>query len=254
MVYEAGDGHPGPALSIADIIATLYFDEMRVDPQNPQWEDRDRFILSKGHSCPILYAALSEKGYFGEPVTHFELRTLGSIFQGHPVMGKTPGIDFTSGSLGNGIAIGAGMAIAGKLQDKKYTVFVVVGDGELQEGVIWEGVHLAASKKLDNLIVFVDKNNLQSGGAVDEIMGANTAAEQFSACGWHTQEISGHDIPAIKDALLQAKAVAGKPSVIVCDCVKGKGLAYMENDNMWHKAVPTDVQYEMAVQILGGRK
>jgi transketolase len=254
MVYKGKDGHPGPALSIADIVATLYFDEMRLDPKNPKWEDRDRFVLSKGHACPIYYAALSEKGYFGDKVEDFKLRALGSMFQGHPVMNKTAGVDMTSGSLGNGIAIGAGMAMAGKYQKKDFNVFVITGDGELQEGICWEGINAAAAHKLDNLIVFVDRNGWQSGGSVMDTIGSNNIKDRFAAFQWHTQEIDGHDIDAIKAAIANAKAAKGQPSVIVCDCVKGKGVPYMENNNAWHKGVPTDEQYAEAVKILGGTK
>ena len=252
MVYRGKDGHPGPALSIADIVATLFFDKMHIDPKNPGWEDRDRFILSKGHACPIYYAALSERGYFGEKVDDFRLRELGSKFQGHPVMNKTPGVDMTSGSLGNGIAIGAGMAIAGKYRKKDYDVFVIAGDGELQEGICWEGINLAAAKKLDHMIVFVDKNGWQSGGSVEETIGSNNIAERFAAFQWHTQEIDGHDIDAIRKAIDNARAEKGRPSVIVCNCIKGKGLPFMENNNAWHKGVPSDEQYKEAVRILGG--
>ena len=252
MVYEGGDGHPGPALSIADIIATLYFDEMRIDPSNPNWEDRDRFILSKGHACPIYYAALSEKGYFGEKVENFQLRALGSKFQGHPVMNKTRGVDMTSGSLGNGISIGVGMAIAGKYRKKDYNVFVITGDGELQEGVCWEGINAAAAHKLDNLIVFVDRNGWQSGGKVADIIGSNNIKERFKSFSWDAQEIDGHDTDAIKAAIARAKAAKGKPSVIVCNCIKGKGLSYMENNNAWHKGVPTKEQFEIAKKELAG--
>lgn len=254
MVYEGKDGHPGPALSIADIISVLYFDEMNIRPDEPDWEDRDRFILSKGHACPIYYAALSERGYFGEKVEHFNLRALGSKFQGHPVMNKTKGVDMTSGSLGNGIAVGAGMAIAGKALGKDYNVFVITGDGELQEGICWEGINAAAAHKLDNLIVFVDKNGWQSGGTVEGTIGANNMKERFESFRWHAQEIDGHDIDAIKDAIAKAKAEKGRPSVIVCNCIKGKGLHYMENNNAWHKGVPTQEQYEEAVKILGGEE
>ncbi len=252
MVYEGGDGHPGPALSIADIIATLYFDEMRIDPSNPNWEDRDRFILSKGHACPIYYAALSEKGYFGEKVENFQLRALGSKFQGHPVMNKTRGVDMISGSLGNGISIGVGMAIAGKYRKKDYNVFVITGDGELQEGVCWEGINAAAAHKLDNLIVFVDRNGWQSGGKVADIIGSNNIKERFKSFSWDAQEIDGHDTDAIKAAIARAKAAKGKPSVIVCNCIKGKGLSYMENNNAWHKGVPTKEQFEIAKKELAG--
>ena len=246
MVHQGGEGHPGPAMSIADIVTVLYFDEMRVRPEEPQWPDRDRFVISKGHACPILYAALDAKGYFGAPVEDFHLRELHSDFQGHPTMQKTKGLDMTSGSLGNGIAIGCGMAIAGKYQKKDYNVFVICGDGELQEGVCWEGVNTAAARHLDNLIVFADRNGWQSGGTVEETIGSNNLAERFAAFGWHTQEISGHDIDAIKAAIAAAKAEKGRPSVIVCDCVKGKGISYMENNNAWHKGCPTDEQLEIA--------
>ncbi len=254
MVYKGKDGHPGPALSIADIVATLFFDEMNIRPEEPNWEDRDRFILSKGHACPIYYAALSERGYFGEPVEDFKLRALGSTFQGHPVMNKTKGVDMTSGSFGNGIAIASGMAIAGKYRKKDYTVYAIVGDGELQEGVCWEGINAAAGHKLDNLIVFLDKNGWQSGGTVEETIGSNNLKERFEAFQWDTQEIDGHDIDAIKAAIEKAKTVKGKPHAIVCDCVKGKGLSYMENDNSWHKGVPSDEQYKIAVEELGGAR
>lgn len=254
MIYRGKDGHPGPALSIADIITVLYFDEMKIRPKEPGWEDRDRFILSKGHACTVYYAALSERGYFGEKVEDFQLRGLGSKFQGHPVMNKTKGVDMTSGSLGNGIAIGAGMAIAGKHEEKTYHVFVITGDGELQEGVCWEGVNAAAAHHLDNLIVFADHNGWQSGGTVEETIGSNNLKERFEAFGWHAQEIDGHDIEAIKGAIAEAKSTKGRPSVIICDCMKGKGLPYMENDNAWHKGVPSEEQYKEAVRILGGVK
>lgn len=254
MVYKGKDGHPGPALSVAEIVTTLYFDEMRLDPSNPKWEDRDRFIISKGHACPIYYAALSEKGYFGEKIEDFKLRGLGSKFQGHPVMNKAEGVDMTSGSLGNGIAIGSGMAIAAKHLKRDYNVFVIVGDGELQEGICWEGINSAASHKLDNLIVFVDKNGWQSGGTVTATIGDNNVKERFEAFKWHAQEIDGHNIDEIIAAIAAAKNEKGRPSVIVCDCIKGKGISYMENDNAWHKGVPTDEQYEIAVKELGGAR
>ena len=252
MVYEGGEGHPGPALSIGDIVTVLYFEVMNIRPTEPNWPDRDRLVLSKGHSCPIVYAALSERGFFEKPVEHFRLRQLHSTFQGHPVMNKTPGIDMTSGSLGNGIAIGAGMAIAGQLQHRPYFVYVIVGDGELQEGINWEGINLAAARKLDHLIVFVDRNGWQSGGTIEEILDTNNIAERFEAFGWHAQEIDGHNYDAILGAIATAKATPGKPSVIVCDCIKGKGLSFMENNNNWHKGVLTPEQYEIVLQELGG--
>ncbi len=253
MIYRGKDGHPGPALSIADLVTVLYYDTMRIDPAKPDWEDRDRFIVSKGHACPIVYAALSDKGYFGKPVEDFRLRGLGSIFQGHPVMGKTPGIDMTSGSLGNGVAIGAGMAWAGKHQGKDYRVYVIVGDGEMQEGIIWEGVNLGAARKLDNLTVLVDRNNWQSGGTVSDVIGDNNLDARLAAFGWDVQVIDGHDIGAIRAALEKAKGVKGKPSAIVCNTVKGKGCDFMENDNAWHKGVPSDAQFEQAACSMGSK-
>ena len=254
MVYEGKDGHPGPALSIADIVATLYFDIMNIDPKNPEWADRDRFIISKGHSCPIVYAALNERGYYEPKVEHFHLRELHSIFQGHPSMHSTPGIDMTSGSLGNGIAIGAGMAYAAKATGRGYYTYVICGDGELQEGVCWEGVNVATGRKLDNLIVFADRNGWQSYKSVDFTVGQNNLADRFRAFGWHVQEIDGHDIGAIKAAVANAKKHKGQPHCIVCDDVKGKGLSFMENNNAWHKGVPTDEEYEIAVRELSAEQ
>lgn len=252
MVYEAKDGHPGPALSSADIVTALYFNIMNVNPQNPNWPDRDRFILSKGHACPIWYAALNEKGYFKPKVEHFNLRKLHSMFQGHPSMHSTPGIDMTSGSLGNGIAIGAGMALAAKVQKKEYYTYVVCGDGELQEGICWEGANVATGNRLDNLIVFVDRNGWQSYKSVESTIGINNPADRFRAFGWEVQEINGHDMDSIKKAVEKAKQYKGLPHCIVCDCIKGKGVSYMENNNAWHKGVPTDEQYLIAVKELGG--
>lgn len=252
MVYEAKDGHPGPALSIADIVAALYFDIMNIDPKIPDKEDRDRFILSKGHACPVWYAALNERGYFEPRVEHFNLRQLHSIFQGHPSMKNTPGIDMTTGSLGNGIPIGAGMAKAAKVRGQDFYTYVICGDGELQEGVCWEGINIANGQQLDNLIVFVDKNNWQSYRTITETVGHNSPETQFSAFGWHVQEICGHDIDAIKSAVASAKKTKGRPSCIVCSCIKGKGVSFMENNNDWHKNVPTDEQYAVAVKELGG--
>jgi len=250
MVYEGEDGHPGPALSIADIVATLYFDVMRLDPENADWEDRDRFILSKGHACPVYYAALADKGYFGGE--NIRLRALGSKFQGHPVMNKTPGVDMTSGSLGNGIAIGAGMAIAAKYRKKDFRTFVIVGDGEMQEGICWEGIGAAAAHKLDNLYVFVDNNGWQSGGTVTEISGAPNIAKQFESFAWDVQEIDGHDIGAIKAGIQKAAGKKGQPHAIICKTIKGKGLSFMENDNTWHKRVPTKEELEIARKELAG--
>lgn len=252
MVYEGKDGHPGPALSIADIVTVLFFEEMKVDPANPAWEDRDRFVISKGHACPIYYAALNERGYFQPKVEHFNLRQLGSIFQGHPSMHSTPGVDMTSGSLGNGIAIASGMALAGRAQGKDYYVYCICGDGELQEGVCWEGANVATGRGLDHVILFVDRNGWQSYKSIDVTVGQNNPAERFRSFGWDVQEIDGHDMEAIHAAVQAAKGVKGKPHCIVCDCVKGKGVSFMENNNAWHKGVPTDEQFAIAMKELGG--
>ena len=251
MVHDAKDGHPGPALSAIDMITTLYFREMNIDPANPQWADRDRFILSKGHACPALYAALARKGYFS--VDEFKgLRGMGCLLQGHPCMKKTPGVDMTSGSLGNGLSIGVGMAIAGKYRKKSYNTYVILGDGEIQEGIIWEAAMCAKRYQLNNLIVFVDHNGWQSGGQVEEISGLLPILPKWEAFGWHCQAIDGHDFTQIIGAIENAQKTPG-PSVIIAKTVKGKGLPYMENDNSWHKRVPTDEELSVAVGILGGK-
>lgn len=250
MVHDAKDGHPGPALSAADIITTLYFRELNIDPSNPKWADRDRFILSKGHACPALYAALARKGYFS--VEEFQgLRGLGCLLQGHPCMKKTPGVDMTSGSLGNGLSIGVGMAIAAKYRKKSYNTFIILGDGEIQEGIVWEAAMCAKRYQLNNLIVFVDHNGWQSGGKVEDISGLLPILPKWEAFGWHCQTIDGHDFTQIITAIDTAKKTPG-PSVIIAKTIKGKGLPYMENDNSWHKRVPTDEELVVAVEVLGG--
>ncbi len=252
MIYEAGDGHPGPALSIADIVAALYVYGLNIDPHKPDWPERDRLILSKGHACPVVYAALSEKGYLGDKVEHFHLRELGSAFQGHPVIQKTPGIDMTSGSLGNGIAIGAGMALAAKYKENKSHTFVICGDGELNEGIIWEGVMTAAKHHLNNLSVFVDNNRWQSGGSVSDISGLDNLASRFQSFGWDVMEIDGHNYEQIVNAIDTMKSSPQNPTAVIAHCIKGKGLPYMEDDNEWHKKVPTKEQFEIACKLLGG--
>lgn len=251
MVHHAADGHPGPAFSCADIVTALYFSEMRVDPQNPQWEDRDRFILSKGHACPVLYAALAKLGFYD--AKEFDgLRHLGSKLQGHPTLQKTPGLDMTSGSLGNGLSIGQGMALAAKYLGKDYYTYVILGDGETQEGVVWEAAMSAKHYCLSNLIAFIDNNGFQSGGSCKEVSTDLPHAEKWRAFGWYVQEIDGHDMGQILNAVKNAKAQKESPSMIVAKTVKGKGLAYMENDNSWHKRVPTDEQLRIAEEVLGG--
>jgi transketolase len=251
LIHLAGDGHPGPALSIADLVTVLYFDEMRLDPCRPKWEDRDRFILSKGHACAVLYAALARRGFFSEDVLP-TFRSLNSILQGHPVMDKIPGVDMTTGTLGHGLSVGAGMAAAARLGGKDYRVYVILGDGELNEGIVWEGVQVVANMKLANLTAFLDLNGFQSGGTTNEVSGINRVpvAEKFRAFGWKTLEIDGHDYDQILAAIATAKDETGRPTLVVAHTVKGKGVPFMENNNAWHKGVPTKEQLAEAVEAL----
>jgi transketolase len=250
-VYLAKDGHPSPALSCADIVAALFFKVLNIDPANPKWPQRDRFVLSKGHACPVLYAALARRGYFSRDELP-GLRSLGSKLQGHPCMRKTVGIDMTSGSLGNGVSIGVGMAIAGKYQKQDYYTYVITGDGELGEGIVWEGAMSAAKHKLGKLIVFVDNNGLQSGGRVEEVGGVTPILEKWQAFRWHCQEIDGHNMEQILAAIDAAKLETERPSMILAHTVKGKGIPYMEKDNAWHKKVPTEAEWREAMELLGG--
>lgn len=250
MIYQAGDGHPGPSLSCADLVTALYFTIMKVDPHNPDWAERDRLILSKGHACPCVYAALAQKGYFS-PQELPKLRKLDSMLQGHPDMLKTPGIDFTTGSLGNGIGLGLGIALAGQLRQDDYYTYVICGDGELQEGVIWEAAMAAKHYRVGKLIVFIDHNGIQSGGKITEISGLDPILPKWEAFGWHCQEIDGHDFSEILSAVNNAKREPTCPSVILAHTIKGKGISYMENDNAWHKGVPTKEQWHQAMQELG---
>jgi transketolase len=255
MIKEAGDGHAGGSLSAADIIATLYCGAMRIDPSDPRKANRDRFILSKGHSCPALYAALARRGFF--PVEFLSsLRRLNSILQGHPDMNKTPGLDATTGSLGHGLAIGAGMAAAASMRGLDYDVFVLLGDGELDEGLIWESASCAAHRRLGHLIAFVDNNGLQADGSVTEVSGMTNIAARFAAFGWRTEEIDGHDVGAILGAIERARESARpggeeRPTVIIAHTIKGKGVPFMEGDPSWHKRVPTDAEYAAAMAALG---
>jgi transketolase len=253
MIHTAKSGHPGGSLSIADIVAVLYFDEMQVDPENLAWEDRDRFILSKGHTCPIWYAVLAEKGFFPKEELA-TLRKLDSKLQGHPDMKKVPGVDMTTGSLGNGLGIGVGMAKAAKIDRKDYRVYVAVGDGEVQEGSIWEAAMSAAHYKLDNLVVIVDKNKLQVDGFVSEIMAIDPIDAKFKAFGFEIINIDGHDIEQISGAFAKARQIKGKPTCIIAKTVKGKGVSYMENVCSWHGTAPNDEQLAIAMRELGGAK
>jgi Transketolase, N-terminal subunit len=243
MIYRAKDGHPAPSLSAADIVACLYFGVMNVDPARPDWEDRDRFILSKGHACPALYAALGLKGYFDRSL-YPTLRHLDSILQGHPDMKKTPGVDMTSGSLGNGLAAATGMAIGAKMLGKSWKTYVLTGDGELGEGINWEAAQTAAKYKLDNLTLIVDNNGMQSGGSVEEVGGVVNIPGKFAAFGFEVFEVDGHDTSEIMAAL--NAPVSGRPKCIVAHTVKGKGVSFMEHNNAWHKGVPNDEQYATA--------
>jgi transketolase len=251
MIHKAGDGHPGASLSVTDILVALYFQVMRIDPQNLTDPDRDRFILSKGHSCPALYATLARRGYFS-PDELTGLRSLCSMLQGHPDMNKTPGIDSTSGSLGNGLGIGLGMALAARITGRSYFTYVITGDGELGEGVIWEAAMAAANQNAGSLIAFVDNNRMQSGGTVEEIGGVRDIPGKFAAFGWHVQAIDGHDFSQILAAIDAAKGIPDQPSVVVCHTEKGHGVPFMVGDNSWHKRVPTEDEVYRALTEIGG--
>lgn len=249
QVHNAKAGHPGGSLSIADVMTYLYFKEMRVDPQNPKWEDRDRFVLSKGHTCPALYSALAHKGFF--PVEQLaSFRQIDSVMQGHPDMKKIPGVDMSSGSLGQGVSAAAGMALSGKISNKDYRVYTILGDGEIQEGEVWEAAMFAAHYKLDNLCAIVDFNGLQIDGAVTDVMSPLPIDEKFAAFGFHVIVIDGHDFEAIEKAFAEARTVSGKPTAIIMKTVKGKGVSFMENAVGWHGTAPNDEQYAQAVADL----
>ena len=247
--HAAKSGHPGGSLSIADILAYLYFEEMNVDPADPKNPDRDRFVLSKGHCAPALYAVLAERGYFS-PNELTTLRHYPSRLQGHPDMNSTPGVDMSAGSLGLGISAAAGMALAAKINGKSYRVYTMVGDGESEEGQVWEACMFAAHYKLDNLVVFVDWNGLQIDGAVTDVMNPTPHDKKLEAFGFHVISIDGHDFDAIAAALAEARTVKGKPTAIVAKTVKGKGVSCMENQVKWHGSAPNDEQYAQAIAEL----
>jgi transketolase len=255
MIHKAQSGHPGGSLSAADLMTALYFKEMNIDPKNPSWEDRDRFVLSKGHVCPIQYSALALLGYVPFE-TIYTLREYGSPFQGHPDMKKCPGIDISTGSLGQGLSCAVGMAIAGKRDEKEYRVFSLLGDGECQEGQIWEAAQTAVKYKLDNLVVFVDNNRLQIDGTTDEVMPLQDIEKKFQAFGFETKRIDGHSMEAIVETLDEVREAKNSlPKCIVLDTVKGKGVSYMENVADWHGVAPNDKELELALEeIAGGLK
>jgi transketolase len=245
-VYNASSGHPGGSLSIADILAYLYFVEMNVDPKNPQWEDRDRLVLSKGHTAPGLYAALAERGFFPkEDLKTF--RQIDSYLQGHPDMKGTPGVDMTTGSLGLGFSAACGMALSSQISGKNYRVYAILGDGEIEEGQVWEAAMFAAHYKLDRLCIFVDFNGLQIDGPVAEVIGPAPIDTKFKAFGWNVISIDGHDLNQIEAAVTAAKQCNGKPTAIICSTVKGNGVSFMENNVKWHGSAPNKEQYEQAV-------
>ncbi len=245
-VHAAKSGHPGGSLSIAELITYLYNKEMKVDPQNPKWADRDRLVLSKGHTAPALYAILAEQGFFPREELK-KLRQVDSFLQGHPDMKHTPGVDMTTGSLGLGISAACGMALAAKIDNKDYRTYAILGDGETEEGQVWEAAMFAAHYKLDNLCVIVDWNGLQIDGPIAEVMNPAPHDEKFKAFGFHVISIDAHDFDQIEAALAEARTVKGKPTAIIMTSVKGKGVSFMENQVSWHGNAPSDEQYEQAV-------
>ncbi|WP_291581808.1 transketolase [Clostridium sp. UBA6640] len=252
MLTESASGHPGGSLSAVEILTTLYFNEMNVDPSNAKNPKRDRFVLSKGHAAPVLYSTLAEKGFF-EKSELMKLRKIGSILQGHPNMNYIPGVDMSTGSLGQGISTAVGMALAGKLDNSEYRVYTLLGDGELQEGQVWEAAMSAAHYKLGNLTAFVDYNGLQIDGDISEVMNPNPIADKFAAFGWNVIVLEdGHDLVAIKSSIEEAKKVTNKPTVVVCKTIKGKGVSFMENQAGWHGSAPNKEQCDLALREIGG--
>lgn len=248
-VYSASSGHPGGSLSSADLMAVLYFDEMNVDPKNPKMEDRDRFVLSKGHCSPALYGTLAEAGFFDKE----ELKTfrhIDSRLQGHPDMKHIPGVDMSTGSLGLGISAACGMALSAKAYKKDYRVYALLGDGEIEEGQVWEAAMYASHYKLDNLCIFVDLNGLQIDGSTAEVMNSSPLDKKFEAFGWNTLTIDGHNYDEIKKALRDARGTKGKPTAVIMKTVKGKGVSYMENSVKWHGVAPNEEEYEKAISEL----
>ena len=248
-VYSGKSGHPGGSLSIADILTVLYFNEMNIDEKNPKWEDRDRLVLSKGHCSPALYSCLANRGFFGvEKLKTF--RNINSNLQGHPDMNKVPGVDMTTGSLGQGLSSANGMAIAGKMNNKNYRVYCILGDGEIEEGQVWEAAMASNKYKLDNLCVIIDNNNLQIDGTIEEVMSSYPIDEKFRSFGFEIIKIDGHDIEEITKAFEVAKNIKGKPTCIIAKTVKGKGISYMENQVGWHGKAPNEEQYKEAIAEL----
>ena len=248
-LHSKQTGHPGGSLSVCEILTTLYYTQMNVDPKNPQWADRDRLVLCKGHAAPMLYRVLAEKGYFPKEDL-LTLRHLGSYLQGHPDMKHIPGVDMSSGSLGQGISAAAGMALGAKLQNKDFHVYTLLGDGEIQEGQVWEAAMFAGAKKLDNLVVIVDNNNLQIDGRIDEVNSPYPIDKKFEAFNFHVINIDGNDFEQIEAAFKEARTVKGRPTAIIAKTVKGKGVSFMENEASWHGKAPNDEQFKVAMEDL----
>lgn len=247
--FCAQSGHPGGSLSITDILTYLYFVEMNINPQEPKWEDRDRFVLSKGHTAPALYSVLALRGFF--PFEEIKtLRKSSSRLQGHPSMHMTPGVDMSTGSLGQGISVAVGMALGAKLASKDYRVYTALGDGEIEEGQVWEAAMFASAKGLDNLVAVIDNNNLQIDGTLEEVNSPYPIPEKFEAFGWNVIEIDGHDFESIDLAFKKAKKFKGKPTAIISKCIKGKGVSFMENNGSWHGKATNSEQYEQAMNEL----
>ena len=251
-VHSAKAGHPGGSLSAADIFTYLYFEEMNIDPKNPTDPDRDRFVLSKGHTAPALYGTLAERGYF--PVEDMKtFRHIGSYLQGHPDMKKVPGVDMSTGSLGQGVSVAAGMALAAKLDNKDYRVYSILGDGELEEGQVWEAAMFAPHYKLDNFTIFIDNNGLQIDGNITDVMNPTPIDKKFEAFGWNVIHASAHDFNELLDAINAAKACKGKPTAIIMKSIKGKNVSFMENQAAWHGSAPNDEQYAQAIAELDAK-
>ena len=249
MLARAGSGHPGSSLSTVDLLVALFYNKLKHNPQQPAWPDRDRFVLSKGHGCPALYAILAERGYFGVDKLD-TLRQFGSILQGHPCMKTTPGIEISGGSLGQGLSVGLGIALAAKLDKKDYRTYVMLGDGEIEEGQVWEAAMAASHYKADNLCAIIDQNGLQIDGFIHEIMSSYPIPDKWRGFGWHVIEINGHDYKAISSAYDEAEKIKGKPTVIVAKTIKGKGVSFMENQVDWHGKAPSKEEAERALAEL----
>lgn len=251
MLYKSGSGHPGGSLSAVEILSALYFKVMNVDEKNPRWQERDRFVLSKGHAAPVLYAALAEKGFFPKSEL-WNLRKIGSLLQGHPEMKNIPGVDMSTGSLGQGFSTAVGMALGLKTDNSNSRVFALLGDGELQEGIVWEAAMAASHYKLENLTAFVDYNGLQIDGPNEEVMGVHPVTDKFKAFGWNVLTADGHDFGEILEAIEIAKTYKGKPTMIVARTVKGKGVSFMEDQAGWHGKAPNKEERDQAMNELGG--